>query len=96
MPVNLLLELLMGVLLTLSAIVTVAVLWPGPRPPRPPSAFEPPPRHGPGAPEATASRGAQDREDPPGGGWSSAMARSGRSRPIRGSARARSSCATAR
>jgi hypothetical protein len=38
-----LLEVLLGVLLTVSAIVTVAVLWPGgPPPPRPPSFLDPP------------------------------------------------------
>ncbi|ACZ83318.1 hypothetical protein [Streptosporangium roseum] len=36
-------ELLLGVLLTISAIVTAAVLWPGRPRPRLPSAPEPPP-----------------------------------------------------
>ncbi|WP_371778725.1 hypothetical protein [Streptosporangium subroseum] len=41
MSTTVLLEILLGVLLTISAIVTVAVLWPGR--PRPPSTLEPPP-----------------------------------------------------
>ncbi|GAT65050.1 hypothetical protein PS9374_00682 [Planomonospora sphaerica] len=44
MSLAVLLEVLLGALLTVSAIVTVAVLWPGgPPPPRPPSFLDPPP-----------------------------------------------------
>lgn len=42
MSTTALLEILLGVLLTISAIATVAVLWPGGPWPRPPSTFEPP------------------------------------------------------
>ncbi|MDP9864129.1 MULTISPECIES: hypothetical protein [Streptosporangium] len=43
MSVTLLLETLLGVLLTVSAAVTVAVLWPGPPRRRPPVPVQQPP-----------------------------------------------------
>ncbi|MFB9682170.1 hypothetical protein ACFFRH_42430 [Streptosporangium vulgare] len=53
MPTTALLEILLGVLLTISAIVTVAVLWPGRHRPRLPLPPEPPP---PRRPPVTGTR----------------------------------------